>query len=147
MKDALSGSLLGSEEVSTAEQDLKQYDFLRWLVPFLSLKAKPTDYVYVPHYNNNIMENDKSTNSDDDSLLTNRAQFGIIDSNTKQLNGRKKLMGSSSTQNEEDGIPYKIWKHFADESSRTAKLQNTQDADDIFGLMISKEIKELSETN
>ena len=34
------------------------------------------------------MENDKSTNSDDDSLLTNRAQFGIIDSNTKQLNGR-----------------------------------------------------------
>ena len=150
MKDATrSGS--GSQEASVAERGLKEYEFLSWLAPFLRLKATDDNLsMHVPPENNdNVEEFDNSLfGSDEESIVVNEDErsdrLNNGDSNsgknviTKQPSRKRP---SPNLQSQEDVIMEKIVKVLE------APSEATQDADDIFGLMVSKEIKGLSERN
>lgn len=144
-KDATrSGS--GSKEASAAERDLKKYEFLSWLAPFLRLKATEDNLsMYVPQQNTDVEESDSSKSDSDDegSPVNNKSISSNADNIENKDPNRKRVIRkrpSTSIPSQEDVVLNKIVKVLEEPS------QN-QDADDVFGMMVSKEMKGLSERN
>lgn len=149
MKDAArSGS--GSQEASTAERGLKEYEFLSWLQPFLRLKTTDENLsmLHIPdsEWNGKVEDFDNSSfdSDEEDSTFVDDIDRSAISNTSHSYIGMKVIPNQSrpkqpsrNAQLQEDTALERIVK--------VLEAPSKQDADDIFGLMVSNEIKGIPE--
>ena len=142
-KATRSGS--GSFEVKQAEVELKKYDFLSWLTPYLRLKEStinnlPSANVAKINPNNNGMTEAEDNFSD----CSKMSLFSSVSTNQSFETLWQRHCKAKERKEEVKQAPEKPRKELEIMEDISKSLQTTTSSDYLFNMMVAAEIKNLS---
>lgn len=147
----------GSNEASAAANELREYEFLSWLSPFMRLKNTDDN---LPNSSKisaeeNINEEGSEEEDDGDSIFGHDDDsIDVTSERSSSVTSREKLdtkPSQTSTKNREkwskkktkDATEIELMKKITTAIEGPPAEPKEQDADDIFGMMVAKELKSL----
>ena len=141
-KATTSGS--GSCETKQGETELKKCDFLGWLAPYLRLKENTVSNLP----NTNVAEinpnNDVMTEAEDNfSNCSEKSLFSSVSTNQPFETLWKRHCQQKKRKEEVEQAPEKPGKELEIMEDISKSLQSTPNSDDLFGMMVAAEIKNL----
>ena len=132
----------GSKEAERAETELKRYDFLSWITPFLRLKDT------VSNFESQVEENEMEDNFDHESYSRESSSEVAYDDYSCQSPGiaRPKSPANHKTKQQTKFSSKKIEQEEYEfmktiQQALTKEDQNMEDAGDLFGKMVATEMK------
>ena len=142
-KATRSGS--GSREVKQAEMELKKYDFLSWLAPYLRLKENtisnlPNTNVAEINPNDDGMNEAKNNFSD----CSEKSLFSIVSTDKLFETPYQRHYKVKKGKEEVNQAPEKLNKELEIMKDISKSLKSTLSSDDLLGMMVAAEIKNLS---
>ena len=134
----------GSCEANQAETELKKYDFLSWLAPYVLLKKNTVNNLpntSVAEINQN--DDDMSEVEDNFSDCSKKSLFKSVLTNQSFETLWQRHCKAKKCKEEVKQDPGKSSKESEKIENISKSLQSTSSSNDLFGMMVAAEIKNL----